>query len=57
MVESAIYFKDLLEPSQNASITAVIDGTTWSVPIDTNNRHYQDILDWVADGNTIDEPE
>ena len=56
MVESAIYFKDLLEPSQNASITAVIDGTTWSVPIDTNNRHYQDILDWVADGNTIAEP-
>ena len=24
-----------------------------SVPITTDNRHYQAILDWVADGNTI----
>ena len=37
----------------NAAITAVIDGQTWCVPIDTGNRHYQAILDWVADGNTI----
>lgn len=37
----------------NGSITAVIDGETLSVPIDTDNRHYQAILDWVADGNTI----
>jgi len=37
----------------NGSITAVIDGETLSVPMDTANRHYQAILDWVADGNTI----
>ena len=37
----------------NAAITAVIDGQTWCVSIDSNNRHYQAILDWVADGNTI----
>jgi len=37
----------------NGSITAVIDGETLSVPIDTANRHYQAILDWVAEGNTI----
>ena len=23
------------------------------VPHDTANRHYQEILEWVADGNTI----
>jgi hypothetical protein len=37
----------------NGSITAVIDGETLSVPLDPDNRHYQAILDWVADGNTI----
>ena len=37
----------------NDSINAVIDGETVSVPLDTANRHYQAILDWVADGNTI----
>ncbi len=26
-----------------------------SVPLDENNRHYQDIQKWVADGNTIQE--
>jgi len=55
-IESAIYLKDLLEPTKNASITAVIDGETWSVPIDIDNRHSQEIQAWVADGNTIAEP-
>ena len=55
-IESAIYLKDLLEPTKNASITAVIDGETWSVPIDIDNRHYQEIQAWVAEGNTIAEP-
>tara|TARA_R110000824_G_scaffold172315_2_gene350111 strand:+ start:314 stop:496 length:183 start_codon:yes stop_codon:yes gene_type:complete len=25
------------------------------VPKDENNRHYREILEWVADGNTIQE--
>ena len=29
------------------------DGTEWTVPHDTANRHYQEILEWVAEGNTI----
>jgi hypothetical protein len=37
----------------NDYISAVIDGVTMFVPIDTVNRHYQAILKWVADGNTI----
>ena len=34
-------------------IKAEIDGDTVVVPLDTANRHYQAILDWVAEGNTI----
>ena len=29
------------------------DKTQWSVPHDEDNRHYQEILEWVAEGNTI----
>ena len=29
------------------------DGKTSSVPHDEANRHYQEILEWVAQGNTI----
>jgi hypothetical protein len=25
------------------------------VPLDEDNRHYQAIMQWVADGNTIEE--
>ena len=27
----------------------------WSVPLDPDNRHYQAIQKWVAEGNTIAE--
>ena len=37
----------------NTSIKATIDGTEMFVPLDTANRHYAAILEWVADGNTI----
>jgi len=39
----------------NTTIVATIDGITMSVPIDPANRHYQAILEWVAEGNTIAE--
>ena len=39
--------------NSNIHIEATIDGTEMSVPIDTANRHYAAILEWVADGNTI----
>ena len=39
--------------TQRCGVKAVIDGVTLEVPMDTGNRHYQAILDWVADGNTI----
>lgn len=27
----------------------------WSVPLIEENRHYKDIQEWVAEGNTIEE--
>jgi len=39
----------------NGSIKATIDGQEMSVPKDPNNRHYQAIQEWVAEGNTIEE--
>jgi hypothetical protein len=37
------------------SIKATIDGVLMSVPLDPNNRHYQAIQEWVAEGNKIEE--
>ncbi len=53
-ITSAKYYKDIATDT-NTSIEAVIDGKTWSVPIDTENIHYQAIQEWVAEGNTIAE--
>ena len=36
-------------------IKATIDSTEMFVPINTSNRHYQAIQEWVAEGNTIAE--
>tara|TARA_A100001391_G_scaffold41190_1_gene23512 strand:+ start:426 stop:632 length:207 start_codon:yes stop_codon:yes gene_type:complete len=41
--------------SVNDNIIATIDGEKMFVPIDDANRHYQAILRWVAEGNTIEE--
>jgi hypothetical protein len=43
--------------NSNIHIEATINGTEMSVPIDTANRHYAAILEWVADGNTIQDAE
>ena len=53
-VESAKYNKDIND--NNVSVNAVIDGQTWSVPIDADgNRHWKALQEWVAEGNTIAE--
>tara|TARA_R100001463_G_scaffold136312_1_gene201388 strand:- start:24 stop:194 length:171 start_codon:yes stop_codon:yes gene_type:complete len=52
-ITSAQYVTDLRGGESN--ILAVIDGTPTSVPKDPANRHYQAILEWVAEGNTIEE--
>jgi hypothetical protein len=51
-ITSAKYYA---KDGQNQSIKATIDETIWSVPLDPANRHYQAILEWVEDGNTIED--
>tara|TARA_B100000989_G_scaffold54158_2_gene36326 strand:- start:3178 stop:3336 length:159 start_codon:yes stop_codon:yes gene_type:complete len=38
----------------NSCIIATIDGIEMVVPLDTDNRHYIAIQEWVAEGNTIE---
>ena len=52
-ITSAQYVTDLR--GGDSSILAVIDGTPMTVPQDPANRHYAAILEWVAEGNTIQE--
>jgi hypothetical protein len=52
-ITSAQYI-DVDGDGANDAIEIVVDGVTMHVPNNaTGNRHYQAILDWVADGNTI----
>ena len=53
-ITSAQYIRNL-EDTENSVIQATIDGNVVSVPLDPNNRHYQAIQEWVAEGNTIQE--
>jgi len=48
-ITSAQYVADLISGS-NSSIQATIDGTEMSVPIDSANRHYAEIMRQVEDG-------
>ena len=55
-IESATYIKDMVNgvvTEDNIAIKVIADGITLMVPIDEENRHYQEILEWVAEGNTI----
>lgn len=52
-VTSAKYVETDNGGNTYVSITATIDGTSYSVPQDPNNTHYAAILEWVAEGNTI----
>ena len=49
IIENAKYNKDTNDV--NCSINATIDGVVMSVPLDTANRHYAEILKQVADGD------
>lgn len=51
-ITSAQYVENL-DTGENVSVNATINGQELSVPMDSNNRHYAAILEWVADGNTI----
>ena len=50
-----ITWKDGTVEKRKLGIDAKIDNIEMFVPIDEANRHYQEILKWVAAGNTIAE--
>jgi len=54
-ITSAQYIQNM--SNKNDCIKTVIDSKTLYVPPDPANRHYAAILEWVADGNTIEEAE
>ena len=54
VVTKAKYIKNT-PGNTNAVVQATINGKEYSVPISEDNRHYQAILKWVAEGNTIEE--
>jgi hypothetical protein len=39
----------------NSYTLTLTDGKVWDVPHNTENRHYQEILEWVAEGNKIED--
>ena len=51
-ITTAKYSKN--KDGDNVSINATIDGEELSVPLFVGNRHYDAILDWVAEGNTVE---
>jgi len=53
-ITSAQYIRNL-EDTENSLIQATIDDNIVSVPLDSANRHYQEIQEWVAAGNKIEE--
>ena len=53
-ITSAQYFVDPVT-NENAGIKATIEGIPVSVPLDPTNTDYAAILEWVAEGNTIQE--
>ena len=48
-ITSAKYVKSPMT-GQPASISAIIDGTEWSVPLAPGNRHYDEIMRQVDAG-------
>ena len=55
-ITSAQYIRNK-DDTDNIAIAATIDGQDIEVPIDADNRHYAAIVEWVAEGNTIQEAE
>jgi hypothetical protein len=53
-ITNAKYALDALK-QKNICIKATIDNTEMSVPLDPDNRHYQAIQEWVAEGNKIED--
>ena len=47
-IKNAKYHQD--DNKNNVSINCTIDGQTWSIPLDPDNRHYREIQKQVKEG-------
>jgi len=54
-ITNAQYIAD--DDGNNIAVKSTIDGQELFVSLDPANRHYAAILEWVAEGNTIQEAE
>jgi hypothetical protein len=55
-ITSATYVRNIEDTGNTDTLRAIIDDVEMFVPISTDNRHYQAILEWAKiDGNTIAE--
>ena len=54
-IKSVKYDKPTMGDTSTVVTLTYNSGEKWSVPINKNNRHYQEVLAWVAEGNTIEE--
>tara|TARA_R100000426_G_scaffold86541_1_gene68263 strand:- start:567 stop:752 length:186 start_codon:yes stop_codon:yes gene_type:complete len=54
-IASAKYIKDEYGDNKNCAIKATIDGQNSCVPLDPRNAEYKAILEWVAEGNKIED--
>ena len=52
-IQTVTWVKELIDTSKNHYMLVVKDGVTTSVPLDSENRHYQEVQTWVAEGGTI----
>tara|TARA_R100001015_G_C4440817_1_gene34480 strand:+ start:359 stop:532 length:174 start_codon:yes stop_codon:yes gene_type:complete len=43
------------ETNKDNYIKATVDGEVIFVPVVSDNRHYKDLLEWVAEGNKIED--
>jgi len=56
-IKTAKYHKAPIENpnNENTSIIVITDNDKLYVPLDSANRHYQAIQEWVAKGNKIED--
>ena len=50
-ITNATYLKN--QEGENSEIKVTIDGKEMYIPLDTDNRHYQAIQEWISAGNTV----
>ena len=54
-ITKAKYQSNPLGENENLHIEATINGKELVVPVNSQNRHYQAIQEWVAKGNKIED--